>query len=53
MSSAPVIAAKLHLAIDAQLGVDISGFPHVAAHFRRMLERRNVKKLLAYEKRSE
>jgi glutathione S-transferase len=34
-------------------GVDISGFPHVAAHFKRMLERRSAKKLLAYEKRSE
>jgi glutathione S-transferase len=53
VSSAPVIAAKLHLAIGAQLGVEISGFPHVAAHFKRMLERRSAKKLLTYEKRSE
>ena len=33
-----------------QLGVDISGFPNVAAHFKRMQERPSVKKLLAYEK---
>ena len=33
-----------------QLGVDISGFPSVAAHFKRMQERSNIKKLLAYEK---
>jgi glutathione S-transferase len=32
-----------------QLGVDISGFANVAAHFQRMLERPSVKKLLAYE----
>jgi glutathione S-transferase len=32
-----------------QLGVDISGFPQVAAHFKRMQERASVKKLLAYE----
>ena len=33
-----------------QLGVDISGFPNVMAHFKRMQERPSVKKLLAYEK---
>ena len=33
-----------------QLGVDLSGFGNVAAHFKRMLERPSVKKLLAYEK---
>ena len=33
-----------------QLEVDISGFPNVAAHFKRMQERPSVKKLLAYEK---
>src|SRR5207249_6638062 len=33
-----------------QLGVDVSGFPNVAAHFKRMQERPSVKKLLAYEK---
>jgi glutathione S-transferase len=33
-----------------QLEVDLSGFPNVAAHFKRMQERRSVKKLLAYEK---
>jgi glutathione S-transferase len=33
-----------------QLEVDISGFPSVAAHFKRMQERPSVKKLLAYEK---
>jgi glutathione S-transferase len=33
----------------AQLGVDASGFAHVAAHFRRIAERPSVKKLLAYE----
>jgi len=33
-----------------QLGVDISGFPNVAAHFKRMHERPSVKKLLAFEK---
>jgi len=33
-----------------QLGVDISGFPNVQAHFNRMLERPSVKKLLAFEK---
>jgi hypothetical protein len=32
------------------LEVDISGFPNVAAHFKRMQERLSVKKLLAYEK---
>jgi hypothetical protein len=30
--------------------VDISGFPNVAAHFKRIQERPSVKKLLAYEK---
>ncbi len=35
-----------------QLEVDISGFPNVVAHFKRMQERPSVKKLLAY-KRSE
>jgi hypothetical protein len=30
--------------------VDISGFPSVMAHFKRMRERPSVKKLLAYEK---
>jgi glutathione S-transferase len=34
-----------------QLGVDISGFPNVEAHFNRMLERPSVKKLLAFEKK--
>jgi len=29
------------------LEVDISGFPNVAAHFKRMQERPSVKKLLA------
>ena len=33
-----------------QLGVDLSGFPNVTAHFKRMQERPNVKKLIAYEK---
>ena len=33
-----------------QLGVDISGFSNVAAHFNRMQERPSVKKLLASEK---
>src|SRR4029434_8433492 len=33
-----------------QLDVDISGFPNVAAHFKRMQERPSVKKLLAFEK---
>jgi len=33
-----------------QLGVDISGFPNVAANFKRMQERPRVKKLLAFEK---
>jgi hypothetical protein len=33
-----------------QLGVEILGFPIVTAHFKRMLERPSVKKLLAYEK---
>ena len=33
-----------------QLGVDLSGFPNVMAHFKRMLERPSVKKLLAFEK---
>jgi glutathione S-transferase len=33
-----------------QLGVDISGFPNVLAHFKRMQERPSVKQLLAYEK---
>jgi len=33
-----------------QFGVDPSGFPNVAAHFKRMQERPSVKKLLAYEK---
>jgi glutathione S-transferase len=33
-----------------QLGVDISGFPNVAAHFKRMREPASVKKLLACEK---
>lgn len=33
-----------------QLGVDISGFPAVAAHFKRMQERPSVKQLVAYEK---
>jgi len=33
-----------------QLEVDLSGFPNVMAHFKRMLERPSVKKLLAYEK---
>jgi hypothetical protein len=30
--------------------VDISGFLNVATHFKRMLERPSVKKLLAFEK---
>jgi glutathione S-transferase len=33
-----------------QLGVDLSGFPNVMAHFKRMQERPSVKKLLALEK---
>ncbi len=33
-----------------QLGVDISGFPNVGAHFKRMQERPSVKKVLAYER---
>jgi glutathione S-transferase len=33
-----------------QLGVDISGFSNVQAHFKRMHERPSVKKLLAFEK---
>jgi glutathione S-transferase len=33
-----------------QLGVDLSGFPNVTAHFKRMLERPSVKKLLGLEK---
>jgi glutathione S-transferase len=33
-----------------QLEVDLSGFPNVAAHFKRMQERPSVKKLLAFEK---
>jgi len=33
-----------------QLGVDISGFPNVVAHFKRMQERASVKKLFTYEK---
>lgn len=33
-----------------QLEVDLSGFPNVLAHFKRMQERQSVKKLLAYEK---
>jgi glutathione S-transferase len=33
-----------------QLGVDLSGFPNVTAHFKRMQERPSVKKLLAFEK---
>ena len=33
-----------------QLGVSLSDFPNVAAHFKRMQERASVKKLLAYEK---
>jgi glutathione S-transferase len=33
-----------------QLRVDLSGFPKVVAHFKRMQERPSVKKLLAFEK---
>ncbi|MSP41229.1 MAG: glutathione S-transferase family protein [Deltaproteobacteria bacterium] len=33
-----------------QLEVDISSFPNVVAHFKRMQERASVQKLLAYEK---
>jgi glutathione S-transferase len=33
-----------------QLEVDLSGFPNVAAHFKRMQGRPSVKKLLAFEK---
>jgi glutathione S-transferase len=33
-----------------QMGVDISDFPNVAAHYKRMQERPSVKKLLAYDK---
>ena len=33
-----------------QLEVNLSGFPNVVAHFKRMQERPSVKKLLAYEK---
>ena len=32
------------------VGVDISGFSNVTAHFKRMQERPRIKKLLAYEK---
>ncbi|MBM4262924.1 MAG: glutathione S-transferase family protein [Deltaproteobacteria bacterium] len=32
-----------------QLGVDLSAFPNVVAHFKRMQERASVKKLLAFE----
>ena len=32
-----------------QLGVDLSDFPNVTAHFQRMQERSSVKKLIAYE----
>jgi hypothetical protein len=32
------------------LEVDLSGFPNVMTHFKRMQERPSVKKLLAYEK---
>jgi glutathione S-transferase len=32
------------------VGGNISGFPNVAAHFKRMQERPSVKKLLAYKK---
>jgi glutathione S-transferase len=34
-----------------QLRVDLSGFPKVVAHLKRMLERPSVKKLLAFEKK--
>jgi glutathione S-transferase len=34
----------------SQLGVSVSDFPNVAAHFKHMQERPSVKKLLAYEK---
>ena len=33
-----------------QFDLDLSGFPNVAAHFKRMQERPSVKKLLAFEK---
>jgi len=33
-----------------KLAVNISSFPNVGAHFKRMQERRSVKKLVAYEK---
>ena len=33
-----------------QLEVDLSGFPNVMAHYKRMQERPSVKELLAYEK---
>jgi len=36
-----------------QLGVELSGFPNVMGHFKRMQERPSVKKLLAYEKEVE
>ncbi len=36
-----------------QLGVDLSGFHNVGEHFKRMLERPSVKKLLAYDKEVE
>jgi hypothetical protein len=32
------------------LEVDISGFPNVVAHFKRMQERPSVQKLFAFEK---
>jgi hypothetical protein len=32
------------------LEVDISAFPNVMAHFKRMLDRPSVKKVLAYER---
>ena len=42
----PFCASKLY----RDLGVDISGFPNVQAHFKRMHERPRLKRLLAYEK---
>ena len=32
-----------------QLGLDLSGFPHCAAHFERMLERKSVERLVRFE----
>jgi glutathione S-transferase len=48
--TAPGRAFLLVLPPPHPVGVDISGFPNVVAHFKRMQERPSVQKLLAYEK---